>query len=113
MQLRRGSCWVAAVPAAPPKQIRDLFPSVALPLSLRREGRLFQTGRRKHQGRSVVVVYRTGKLWASPAAGWWDVKEGLAALRLCKPDAITLLRADAAPTPEHLLELREQCLRRQ
>lgn len=52
-----------------------LFPSAALSLSLHREGRLFPAGRRKHWGKSMVFVYRTGKLRASSAAAWWDVKE--------------------------------------
>lgn len=68
---------------------------------------------RQHRGRSVVVGHRTGEPWAGPAAGWRDVKEGPAELWLCEPDAIALLRADAAPTPEHLLELWGRCLPQQ
>lgn len=49
------------------------FSTVLVPLQ--RGASVFPTGRRKHWGKSVVFVYRTGKLWASSAAVWWDVKE--------------------------------------
>lgn len=71
VQLRHGSCWSAALPTAPLKQIFSVWSIIFV--SLQRG-----TGSRKHRGGVSGVC-----VGASPAAGGWDGKEGLSKPCLC------------------------------